>query len=76
MQKCYFKSSHFSDDMGIQNTSFTLKSEEKYFKCHRDLGDLERKLVSPSLCSMTGSLRLKYNQLYRLPKAVYMSTYI
>lgn len=55
--------------MDIQNTSFTLKSEEKYFKCHRDLGDLERKLVSPSLCSMTGSLRLKYNQLYRLAKA-------
>ena len=55
--------------MDIQNTSFTLKSEEKYFKCHRDLGDLERKLVSPSLCSMTGSLRLKYNHLYRLAKA-------
>lgn len=45
--------------MDIQNTSFTLKSEEKYFKCHRDLGDLERKLVSPSLCPMTGSLRSK-----------------
>lgn len=45
--------------MDIQNTSFTLKSEEKYFKCHRHLGDLERKFVSPSLCSMTGSLRSK-----------------
>lgn len=45
--------------MDIQNTSFTLKSEENYFKCRRDLGDLERKLVSPSLCSMTGSLRSK-----------------